>query len=120
MGSGLLWLVFHQCLTRDGDFGPSPHPFERWCLEAHGAVAFAGLWLMGNLWATHVERRWRLRRRRKTGGTLFGAMLVLILSGFLLYDPPGEAWRGATAIFHWSVGLAMPLALLVQSLVRRE
>ena len=49
---------------------------------AHGAMAFASLWLMDG--ATHVVRGWRLGRHRKTGGTLFATMALLILSGFLL------------------------------------
>jgi hypothetical protein len=116
--SGVLWLIFHYFLVRKTDFGPAPHPLEHWWLMAHGAMAFASLWLMGYLWATHIVRRWRLRRHRKTGGTLFATMMVLIVSGLLLYYPPSDDWHNVTAILHWVIGLAMPMALTAHWWIR--
>jgi hypothetical protein len=116
--SGLLWLLFHYFLVRNTDYGPAPNPLEHWWLIAHGAMAFASLWLMGYLWATHIVRRWRLGRQRKTGGTLFATMAVLIVSGLLLYYPPSDEWHSATAVIHWVLGLAMPLALTAHWWIR--
>jgi hypothetical protein len=116
--SGGLWLLFHYFLVRRTAFGPAPHPLERWWLATHGAMAFASLWLMGFLWATHIVRRWKLRRHRKTGGTLFVIMVVLIVSGLLLYYLPSDELRSPTAMVHWVIGLAMPLALMAHWLIR--
>jgi hypothetical protein len=116
--SGLLWLIFHYFVVRNTAFGPAPHPLEHWWLIAHGAMAFASVWLMGYLWGTHVVKRWRLRRHRKTGGTLFATMILLIISGYLLYYIAGDDWRSITAIVHWAIGLAMPLALIAHWWIR--
>jgi hypothetical protein len=116
--SGVLWLLFHYFFVRETEFGPAHHPLEHWCLVAHGAMAFACLWLMGFMWATHIPRRWRLRRHRKTGGVLFGTMALLIVSGFLLYYPPVDEWHAPTAIVHWVIGIAMPFTLLAHWSIR--
>ena len=47
--TGILWLIFHYFLQRQGEFGAEPHPLEAWWLRLHGAVAFVVLWLAGLL-----------------------------------------------------------------------
>lgn len=116
--SGALWLIYHYYFMLQTDFGKAPNPLEHWSLVAHGALAFASLWLMGFLWGTHITKRWRLHRHRKTGGMTFGVMLILIVSGYLLYYLASDAWRAPTAILHWLIGLSMPLALLAHWLIR--
>jgi hypothetical protein len=109
--SGALWLIYHFFFTRNTEFGPAPNPLEHWWLVAHGASAFASLWLMGHLWSTHIAKRWRLRRHRKTGATLVAVMAVLIASGYLLYYLSSDSWRAVVSLGHWLLGLVMPLAL---------
>jgi hypothetical protein len=118
--TGVVWLLCHYFWVHQTDFGIEPRPLEHWSLVAHGAAAFASLWLMGYLWGTHVVKRWRLGRHRKTGGTLFGVMLLLIVTGYLLYYLAGDDSRAATSVIHWTIGLGMPLALLVHWLIRRR
>ena len=65
--SGALWLVFHDFLMRPGEFGLTAHPLEQWWLRAHGAFAFASLWLLGFLSVAHVGGRWAWRRQRRSG-----------------------------------------------------
>jgi len=62
--SGAGWLWFHYFLRRSGPFGPESHWLEPWWLKVHGAFAFLALW---------------------TGGTLFGALCALSVTGHLLY-----------------------------------
>jgi hypothetical protein len=116
--SGALWLLLHYFFIEQTDFGLTHHPLEHWSLVAHGAFAFASLWLVGFLWGTHVVKRWRLRRHRKTGGVLFGVMCLLILTGYLLYYLSSDEWRASTSYVHWIIGLGMPLALLAHWLIR--
>jgi hypothetical protein len=113
-----VWLLCHYFLTQHTDFGDAPHPMEHWSLVAHGALAFASLWLMGFLWGAHVVKGWRLRRHRKTGSVLLAIMILLIASGYLLYYLPSDDLRGPTGVIHWVIGLMMPLALLAHWLVR--
>ncbi len=116
--SGAVWLLLHHFFTQKTNFGLARHPMEHWSLVAHGAFGFAGIWLVGFLWGTHVVKRWRLRRHRKTGGVLFAVMFVLILTGYLLYYLSSDDWRTSTADVHWIIGLGMPLTLLAHWLIR--
>jgi hypothetical protein len=116
--TGVCWLIFHYFFTQQRAFGATHHPMEHWSLVAHGAFAFASLWLVGFLWGTHIVKRWRLRRHRKTGGTLFAAAFLLIVSGYLLYYLSDEEWRAIAAIAHWIIGLAAPLPFFAHWLIR--
>lgn len=110
--SGAAWLAVRYGLPRHGPFGLTPSPLQPWCLVLHGAFAFAALALGGWLAARHVRPAWRTRRSRASGIAMAGSALLLIVSGYLLYYVGGDAGRAILAPLHWSVGLAMPLALL--------
>jgi hypothetical protein len=110
-GSGIGWLVFHYFLRQAGEFGELPHPLEAWWLRLHGAAAFATLWLSGLLWAVHLVPAWK-SRRRASGIALAIVLTVLVPSGYLLYYAADDALRAATALLHWLIGAALPLALL--------
>lgn len=109
--SGAVWLVFHLLLASDEAM--VTHPAESWSLRVHGAFAMFSLALMGSVVALHAAPAWRARRNRISGGVMFGAMLCLGLSGYLLYYAGSPAVRDATSIVHWVVGLLLPLCLLL-------
>ena len=110
--TGALYLVFHEFLQTPGEFGPEANPLEPWWLKSHGAAAFAALWIFGLLWGVHALNGWNARRRRWSGGLLFGAVAVLIGSGFLLYYAGDEGMREVVSVLHWVLGLAAPLAFM--------
>jgi hypothetical protein len=118
--SGALWLVFHYSVRGTGEFGPPRHPLEPWWLEAHGAFAFASLWLLGLLWGVHMMAGWATGQRRWSGGFALAALGVLVLSGFLLYYLGDDTLRAAASLLHWSLGLASPLAFFAHRGVRRR
>ncbi|MFC5489484.1 hypothetical protein [Dokdonella soli] len=117
--SGIGWLVFHYFLRQAGEFGEMSHPLEAWWLRLHGAGAFAGLWLIGLLWAIHLVPGWK-SRRRPSGIVLSGLLSVLVLSGYLLYYAGGDRMHEVVALVHWLVGLALPLPLLLHGLRGRR
>ena len=116
--TGALWVLFHYFFTSEGPFGRTPHPLESWSLAAHGALAFASLWLFGLLWAIHIPAGWRTSRRRWTGGIIFGFVAWFVLTGFLLYYIGDDDWRGATILAHWISGLAAPIPFLLHRFQR--
>jgi hypothetical protein len=118
--SGVLWLVFHDFLMRPGEFGLTAHPLEQWWLRAHGAFAFASLWLLGFLSVAHVGGRWAWRRQRRSGLVLLGVYIWLVLTGYLLYYAGGDAFRAAVSLGHWTVGLAALIFLLLHRRIRRS
>ncbi len=117
--SGVLWLVFHYFMVRQGEFGPERSPLEPWWLKLHGAFAFAALWIGGLLWGLHVVNGWRQNRRRWSGGALFGGFLALILTGYLLYYIGDDQPRAVVSLIHWIIGLAIPVAYAVHRLLSR-
>jgi hypothetical protein len=109
--SGAVWLLCHYFLATPGDFGPQPHPLEPWLLRAHGAAAMAGLVVYGSLLPIHVRRAWTLRRNIALGVTVICAMLLLTVTGYLLYYAGGEESRATISMVHWIAGLLVPALL---------
>jgi hypothetical protein len=118
--SGVLWLVFHDFLTRHGEFGLTAHPLEQWWLRAHGAFGFVSLWLLGFLSVAHVGARWSWRRQRGSGAVLLGVYVWLVLTGYLLYYAGDDAFRAAVSLGHWTVGLVALLLLVLHRRIRRD
>jgi hypothetical protein len=114
--TGILWLVFHYFLMRQGDFGLEPHPLEAWWLRLHGACAFASLWLAGLLWAVHVRPALARPGRRRSGILLLVMLGVLAVSGYLLYYAIDDGVRDWTRLLHWLVGLSLAPVLIVHVL----
>jgi hypothetical protein len=109
--TGVLWLIFHYFFEHPGDLTLSVNPLEKWWLRAHGAFAFASLWLLGFLSVAHVGGRWHWRRQRGSGLVLLVLYGWLVLSGYLLYYAGGEQLRAMVSYGHWMTGV-LALALL--------
>ena len=114
--SGILWLVLHYFLTASGKYGPQIHPLEPWMLRLHGAAAMAGLVIYGSLLPVHVRRAWSIRRNVVLGIGLTSVMLLLTVTGYLLYYAGDEDARPVISAGHWILGLGVP-ALLVWHVV---
>ena len=120
LASGLLWLVFHDFIHTQGEFGPVASPLEPWWLRLHGAMAFACLWFFGLLWGAHIVNGWTARRRRWSGGAMFGLAAFLIVSGYLLYYSGDERLRDLTSVAHWGIGVAAPLVFIWHRFWKRD
>ena len=107
--SGVLWLIFHYFVRTEGEFGPALHPLEPWWLRVHGLSAAAFLIGFGSVLPGHVRRAWGTARNRITGSVFFAVMVILALSGYLLYYIGAETVRDVMSVLHWAVGLAIPL-----------
>lgn len=106
--SGLLWLWLHNFVRLEGEFGPAPHPAERWSIRIHGAAAFVSLFLLGFVTAQHVIHAWIVRRNRWSGIVFVTLNAVLIGTGYLLYYAAGEDTRPVVSALHWMIGVAYP------------
>jgi hypothetical protein len=119
--TGALWLLFHFYIQHQTDFGPMPWPIQHWWLILHGAFAFGALSFLGLLWGVHIPRFWKARRHRLSGATLFGVLLALTATGYLLYYYAGDDdIRDLISRAHWIAGLALPLPFLIHWRVRRR
>jgi hypothetical protein len=117
--SGVAWLVLRYFLRPAGELGELPHPLEPWTMRVHGLVAFAALWLLGQLWIVHIVPSWRAHRRN-SGILLSALMSVLLITGWLLYYATGDRVREIASLVHWTIGLALVVPLLLHSLRHRS
>jgi hypothetical protein len=111
--SGVAWLVFHHFVHVNGDFGPTAHPLEPWCLKVHGAVALIFVAILGSLVRGHIRLGWRMGVNRPSGSTVLAANAFLIASGWALYYIGGEPLRAWTSVGHWVVGVVLPAVIAV-------
>ena len=114
--SGIIWLVLHYFLAAPGEYGPPIHPLEPWMLRMHGAAVMAALIIYGSLLPVHIRRALSIRRNIALGLGLVAFMLLLTVTGYLLYYAGDENARPLISATHWLVGLAMP-GLLVWHIV---
>ena len=107
--SGVAWLILHYFMMQTGRLGPTPHPAEFWVLAAHAGFGFVAIFVFGALLERHIARAWPTSHRRGSGLFMAGALLVLIVSGYLLYYLGDEGARQITSIVHWGLGLLAPI-----------
>ena len=109
--SGAVWLVLHYVYPQSTPFGPLPNPWEAPLMRAHGIIAVCGVFLIGWMMAAHVTARWASERNRRSGLTLAGAALLLIMSGYALYYTTGSP-HDAAAFAHETIGVLSAVVAL--------
>ena len=117
--SGAAWLVVHYWLEPQDAMGLQASAAGPWWLKLHGAFAFLAIWTGGLVWGLHVVKAWHRRRHRWSGGILTGLLLLLIVSGYLLYYVAEERARQGTSLLHWILGLLIPIAYLAHRLAKK-
>jgi cytochrome bd-type quinol oxidase subunit 2 len=114
--SGVAWAYWNY-LRSPGDFETSA---KAWTMKIHGAAAMAILVLVGMLLTSHVRFAWRARRNRANGSIFLSAFAVLTITGYGLYYAGGERLRAWTSWIHLSVGLVLPILLLIHIFLGRR
>ena len=112
--TGGVWVIFDYFIRAVDQFGfEGPHPQQRWWLIAHAVFSFGAVWMFGALWPDHVVRGWKARLRRPTGGTLFGVLAWLTLTGCALYYIGNDTLRTWTSFAHWVPGVAAIVVFII-------
>ena len=119
-GTGAAWLAAHYFLAAPGKFGRIPHPWESRWLMLHGIAAAAALYVFGSLLVPHMLRAWAMQRSRVSGTFIALLMLALAVTGLGLYYLGDEAWREATSLAHWGLGLGAPALVAFHVLAGRR
>jgi hypothetical protein len=113
VSSGLLWLLFHYFVTVHSDFGAARHPLEALWLKVHGAAAMLALVLFGTMMPVHIRKAWHAGKNRWSGSLLLAVLLLLILTGYVLYYFADEESRPWIGVIHWAIGLGVvPIVIL--------
>ena len=116
VGTGVAWLLLDRFGKVQGDFGPEPSLALPWLLMAHGVAAYAFAILAAMLVPVHIRLGWNSNRNRASGLFLVGISLFLLLTGLALYYATAEAFRSAASLAHWTVGLIVPVLLIIHLL----
>lgn len=115
--TGSVWLAVHYLAGAGA--GELPHPLEAWTLQLHGLAAYAALFALGAVAATHVPQGWRLTRRqrrahqRRSGLVLCILVALLAFTGYLLYYFAPEWIRPAMGWVHAAAGAAVAVTLVM-------
>jgi len=100
--SGVLWLA-----VRYGTIlGPRERELLALSMRIHGAATMVMLVLTGCTVALHSVKAWQERTNRISGTALSCVLLLLALTGYLLYYVGDEALRATTSVVHWAAGIA--------------
>ena len=105
--SGALWLAVRYGMT----LGPWERRLLAVSMQVHGAATMAMLVLTGCAAALHSVKAWQERKNRISGTALSCVLLLLALTGYLLYYAGDETLRGATSVVHWTAGIAASAVL---------
>ena len=106
--TGAAWLALHYSVGAGAD--QLPHPLEIWCLRLHAVAAFAALFGLGALAATHIPQGWRLSERQRwvrqqtSGVLLCGLCGLLVVTGYALYYFAPEGIRASLGWAHAAIG----------------
>jgi uncharacterized membrane protein len=111
--SGVVWLFVAP--PADGDASSAARAAAAWSLRVHGIVAYAMLVVAGSVLTVHVRLGWNRHRNRWSGSLLVALLLLLAGTGLWLYYGP-EAGRNVVSVCHWSIGMALPVWLLLHRL----
>ena len=113
LASGIGWLGLHYGRSADA----LPSPVEAWGMRLHGLAAFAALFALGAVAASHVPQGWRLShrlrwaRQRASGLALCSLAVGAAVTGYLLYYFAPESVRPGLGWLHSALGTAMALLL---------
>jgi hypothetical protein len=109
--SGCAWLLLHFAFPQAGEFGPLPNPWEPLLMRVHGAIAVAGVFLLGCVAAGHLAERWGGAHNRGSGVALAVSAVLLVISGYALYYSTGTV-HDIAARAHEVLGVASLVAAL--------
>jgi Na+-transporting NADH:ubiquinone oxidoreductase subunit NqrB len=87
-------------------------------LSLHGSTAVIAILGLGSVLTFHLKAGWRVKHKKLSGITQLFALLILMITGLLLYYGP-EPLREKTIQTHWSVGLLFFSMFCLHALRRR-
>ena len=104
--TGVLYAVPRYAdLYFDQDWSPIVAPGS--LMKAHGAFALWTTLLLGIIWQAHVRLRMRRPFNRFAGFTLLAVLVLLTISGYLLYYVGSREFREVTSLVHTALGVGV-------------
>lgn len=107
LGSGI-WYGVPVYLSRYAEFDLRPSYLA---IQIHGLFGVVFLVLFGFILESHVLKRIRKPRHRQSGVLVLGVLVVVILSGYLLYYLGAPLGREISSSVHSIGGVGLVVAL---------
>ncbi|MCB1043802.1 MAG: hypothetical protein KDC35_12730 [Acidobacteria bacterium] len=102
-----LWAVlpdwFENTWALTVDWGPG----RLTMMEIHGFFAMAALFLFGVVFNSHVSRRYKQRKKRRSGISMLTCMVLMAITGGLLYYAGHPTVRSLSSWLHTVLGCLM-------------
>ena len=86
-------------------------------LAGHGITAMLASIALGSVLPFHLKAGYQSKRKRFSGFTQLGFLLILLITGGILYYGPAEL-RELTIQLHWLTGLVFFTIFIFHSLVK--
>jgi hypothetical protein len=110
--TGAAWVLLHYFGEVQGEFGAETNPAQPWLLRLHGLVLIPAILVIGSLLVAHIPKGWNDKKQRIAGIILTVFFGFLIISGYMLYYVGSDDIRNYTSIFHWVIGLVVPISFI--------
>lgn len=110
--TGAAWVLLHYFGEVQGEFGPETNPAQPWLLRVHGLVLIPAILVLGSLLVAHIPKGWNDKSQRIVGIGLTTFFAALVLSGYMLYYIGTDYIRDFSSVFHWAIGLLIPVIFL--------
>ena len=119
--TGIVFAVMKYAMKSGDPFAVVNHPLQPYMLSAHVVIApflvFAFGWVFTNhIWPGFTSG---IARKRKSGIWSMGAIVPMVLSGYLLQVSTADATRQAMAIAHWISSALFVAAYVIHLLTKK-
>jgi hypothetical protein len=101
--TGIVFAVMKYAMKSSDPFAVVNHPLQPYMLAAHVVIAPFLVFAFGWVFTNHIWPGFSsgIARKRKSGLWSMGAIVPMVLSGYLLQVSTADATRQAMAIAHW-------------------
>jgi hypothetical protein len=101
--TGVVFAVMKYGMKSDDPFAVVNHPLQPYMLSAHVVIAPLLVFGFGWVFTNHIWPGFTsgIARKRKSGLWSMGAIVPMVMSGYLLQVATADATRQAMAVAHW-------------------
>lgn len=107
-GTGAVYWWMKHMMTPSDPWAAINHPLQPWMLKAHILAAPVLVFALGLVAGEHIWARFRagIRRGRRSGLLAMGALVPMVLSGYLIPTVTAPLWLGVLGWIHVGSGVA--------------
>lgn len=119
--TGIVFAVMKYAMKSSDPFAVVNHPLQPYMLAAHVVVAPFLVFAFGWVFTNHIWPGFSsgIARKRKSGLWSMGAIVPMVLSGYLLQVSTADATRQAMAIAHWISSALFVVAYVIHLLTKK-